>query len=899
MNNSVLSSDAVRLVDQICDRFEADCRTGNRPRVDTFLGDVVGPTRSALLRQLLLLDWEYARQSGSAPRAEDYQTLFPEDTAIVDAVVREVGNTNGDRTWCEPAMVHSTDRYSDWKEIGRGGIGVVYRARDRILGRDLAVKILREAYRDNADARQRFVDEAKIGSQMQHPAIVPVYEIGEFDDGRPYFTMKLVEGQTLAELMRRREFPDGDVTPLLGYFEQICQAIAYAHARGILHRDLKPTNVMVGAFGEVQVMDWGFAKHLQSHGDDAHPADAAPTRPTGAASQSGSLMGTPAYMPPEQARGKQSGIDRRSDVFALGAILCEILTGRPPYVESNADHVFESAVQGRLEGAYQRLDACRADEPLRELAIRCLAPDAVARPPDAGAVALELTAYFASTRERLHRARLEAATAEAAAREARATVRAERRARRTLVSLAAVLLLGAVAAATLAVVAHRAKERALTAAAAEQSAKKEAEAREAEARSVLRFVKDHVLAAAQPKGARGGFGRDVSVRQALTAAAAAVDTMFHDQPRAEAELRSTLGETLTFLGEYRTAAQQYRKARQLYFALYGPEHHRSLETVTMLANTLALLGDQAGAAKLHRETLDIRERLLGPDHPDTLKSMNNLAMCYDGMGDHVAALNLLRRTLAIKEARFGPNAVTTISTLVNLANTHGWLGHDNIALKLRQESVTRCEAALRPDDAATLMCRHNLANSYRKIRRFDEALTLDEGTLKTRTESLPPDHPDLINSLWSVAKDLVELGRGADAVPYLDQCLTRAVGKAVHRNFSEVADLRLRHFETAGDAAGCRTTAELWEKLGRTDPDSLFHAACFRSVTASVLLSTNPKDGLAIEAELDRAMTWLQKAVAAGYDHWAVLCNSKDLDPLRNREDFKTFIATLHLRGMK
>jgi hypothetical protein len=146
---------------------------------------------------------------------------------------------------------------------------------------------------------------------------------------------------------------------------------------------------------------------------------------------------------------------------------------------------------------------------------------------------------------------------------------------------------------------------------------------------------------------------------------------------------------------------------------------------------------------------------------------------------------------------------------------------------------------------------------------------------------------------------LIGLGRGADAVPYLDQCMTRAVGKAVHRNFFEVADLRLRHFEHLGDAVGCRTTAELWEKLDRTDPDSLFHAACHRAVTAKVLLSTNAKDGLTIEAELDRAMSRLQKAVATGYDNTDMLSHCKDLDPLRTREDFKALLTSLHHRGMK
>src|SRR5204863_5441259 len=141
------------------------------------------------------------------------------------------------------------------QEVGHGGIGVVYRGRDRHLGRDLAVKVLRAAYRDTPEARHRFAAEARVGSRLQHPAIVPVYDQGAFADGRPYFTMKLVEGHTLADLLRDRGGPGRDLPRWLGVFEQVCQAVAYAHARGVVHRDLTPANVLVGAFGEVRVMD--------------------------------------------------------------------------------------------------------------------------------------------------------------------------------------------------------------------------------------------------------------------------------------------------------------------------------------------------------------------------------------------------------------------------------------------------------------------------------------------------------------------------------------------------------------------------------------------------------------------------------------------------------------------
>src|SRR5262249_53287728 len=145
-------------------------------------------------------------------------------------------------------------------EIARGGMGAVLKGRDADLGRELAVKVLLERHRDDPELVRRFVEEAQIAGQLQHPGIVPVYELGAFADRRPFFTMKLVKGRTVAEILRDRPGPAHDLPRLLTTFLQVTQTVAYAHARGVIHRDLKPSNVMVGSFGEVQVMDWGLAK---------------------------------------------------------------------------------------------------------------------------------------------------------------------------------------------------------------------------------------------------------------------------------------------------------------------------------------------------------------------------------------------------------------------------------------------------------------------------------------------------------------------------------------------------------------------------------------------------------------------------------------------------------------
>jgi serine/threonine protein kinase len=220
-------------------------------------------------------------------------------------------------------------------------MGIVLKGRDPDLGRDVAMKVLHPAHAENPALIQRFIEEAQVGGQLQHPGILPVYELGLDAERRPYFTMRLVKGRTLAALLEERPEPGHDLGRFLGIFQQAGQTVAYAHARGVIHRDLKPANIMVGAFGEVQVVDWGLAKVLhqgaEAQGGSSRPPEAdeaqvATVRSTGGGSpsQSGSILGTPAYMSPEQARGDVEGLDEQTDVFALGAILCEILAGRPP-----------------------------------------------------------------------------------------------------------------------------------------------------------------------------------------------------------------------------------------------------------------------------------------------------------------------------------------------------------------------------------------------------------------------------------------------------------------------------------------------------------------------------------------------------------------------------------------
>jgi tetratricopeptide (TPR) repeat protein len=454
-------------IDEACDRFEDAWQAGHRPRLEDYLGGAVGPELAARLRRLLRVELDYRRGRGEAPGKEEYRRAFPDYPQAVDdafaaaSSVREVNGLpetvphqsgEGGRAEVsangagplpgalspESEVPERAGRYRIEGEVdrGRGGMGIVLRARDPELKRPLAVKVLRARYRGDPELTRRFLAEAQITSQLQHPCVPPVHEVGSLADGRPFMALKLIQGRALDVLLAGRLSPRHDLSHWLAVFGQACQAVAYAHSQGVLHRDLKPQNVMVGAFGEVQLMDWGLAKVLASpdvatsgplvsSGPPA-PAPSAQVADSPQATQPGAVVGTPGYMAPEQARGEP--VDARADVFGLGAILCEVLTGAPPFLGKDSVDVVLRTVAGELTAAFTRLDGCGADAELIALAKACLAAERDGRPTNGAAVAEAVADFQVGVQERLRKAELDRAAAEAREQEARAKVEAERRA---------------------------------------------------------------------------------------------------------------------------------------------------------------------------------------------------------------------------------------------------------------------------------------------------------------------------------------------------------------------------------------------------------------------------------------------------------------------------------------
>ncbi len=312
------------------------------------------------------------------------------------------------------------NRYQIETYIAQGGMGVVHRAMDVVFGREVAVKRLLSKNYHDIEASHRFRKEAILTAQLQHPGIPPIHDLGTLPDGAPFLAMKLIAGNTLATLLRQRANPRDDFQHFLSVFEQIASAVGFAHAQGVIHRDLKPANVMVGAFGEVQVMDWGLAKKIGPKEaadlptDKNKSADAAPEEHQ--QTMDGAVMGTPRYMAPEQARGNISELEASADVFSLGAILIDILGGSGVYEGQSPGEILINAMAGLVNVPHDELRLIGIDAKLTAIAAKCLQVNASQRPKNGSEVATMISDYRSKVDRLLRESESKRAADEATAR---------------------------------------------------------------------------------------------------------------------------------------------------------------------------------------------------------------------------------------------------------------------------------------------------------------------------------------------------------------------------------------------------------------------------------------------------------------------------------------------------
>jgi tetratricopeptide (TPR) repeat protein len=729
------TEDTWQRVDRFVGRFEEAWQAGGRPAIPDYL-PATGPDRLAVLIELVHVDLERRLGVGEPARVEQYLTRFPElgkDRAVVcDLIVAEYqlrrrhdpGLTPGEyqqrfphdagalaarlgATPLDPGLVTQLpsgdqaaatsvvgptpsvpaqagpplvgpDRaappgYEILQELARGGMGVVSKARHLPLQRSVALKVLRDDYRGLSEMEGRFLEEAQLTGQLQHPGIPPVHEVGVLPDGRPFMAMKLIQGRTLADLLQERSTPAADLPRFLAIFEQVCQTLAYAHSRGVIHRDLKPSNVMVGAFGEVQVMDWGLAKVLSGTATTVRterPGEASTlatvrTATPGLSSQAGTVLGTPAYMAPEQARGEIDSLNERCDVFGLGAILCVVLTGHPPYRGGSTDEIHAQATRGDVTDAFARLEASGADAELIQLGKACLSPERDCRPRDAGEVAQAAAVYQAGVRARLHAAEIERAAAQARAEEAAKKVAAERRARRKVQALSAVVLLvllAGIAGTTWGLV-RETRQREIAEGKEQEAKEQTSRAEQAEAATLASYRASTDDAIEQLIGSKPVLGAqekaylEKTLKRWQAFAARKGEDERSRAIRAEGEfrvayLRAKLGQTAEAIAGYRAALAKQQKLAEDFPAV--PEYRRNLARAhNNLGAVQADRNQVEQATEQFRKALAVRQKLADefPTEPeyylDLAGSHNNLGLLLTAQNQREQAAEHYRKALAI------------------------------------------------------------------------------------------------------------------------------------------------------------------------------------------------------------------------------------------------------------
>jgi serine/threonine protein kinase/tetratricopeptide (TPR) repeat protein len=747
-------------------------RRGERILVESYLAKhsgILSDTESTL--DLIFNEYLLREQCGDRPDAEEFLRRFPEHSETLRAQI-ELHHAVGPEmlvgsehtfAWMDPPQVEpgplpEVPGYELLDEIARGGMGVIYQARQVSLNRMVALKMISAGAFANPDERARFRTEAEAAARLRHPHIVQIYEVGTVG-GVPYLALEYMNGGNLAQALHATPLPARVAAELI---ELLARTIQAAHEQSILHRDLKPANVLLqiadcrlqiekqtlpdaeSAICDLQsaipkITDFGLAKDLSGEGKQT---------------TTGAILGTPSYMAPEQAEGGSKHVGPQADVYALGAILYETLTGRPPFQGATMlATLFQVRTQEVVSPSLLQPGLPRD---LVTICLKALAKEPRRRYASAAALAEDL----------VHFLRDEPITA----RPVTSWERGWRWCRRnpmvaSLGTALTLILTGSIIGLT--VLYLNAQKQQHLARAGEASARRA----EADTKDVLAFFQERVLAANRPKGLWGGLGREATIKTAVDQAEPLVATTFADRPLVEASIRETLGNTYVSLDELPQAIAQHERAVALRRAQQGDEDLDTVGTKCGLALDYQTAGRLAEALALDQENLRFFQAKLGPNHERTLVTMNRLAETLEGMGRDADALPLFEEAWRLSAAARGAEDSTTLALLVSLAQSYSQNGRSSEALPLLENALKIYRGKLGSDHAETIAAMHGLGLVLWRLRRFPEAIAVQQEAVQRRKTTFGPDHRGTLNAMNNLAATYRDAGRTAEAVPILEEVL--------------------------------------------------------------------------------------------------------------------------------
>ena len=728
---------------------------------------------------------------GASTRAE-LAAILADDTDPDPDATRSAAVAGDDRSIHGIGPSPGGRRFRILRPHARGGLGAVYVALDSELNREVALKQILENHADNPVSRGRFLVEAEITGGLEHPGIVPVYGLGAHGDGRPYYAMRFVRGDTLGNAIKafhQRPKTDSkrslEFRALLRKLTDVCNTIEYAHARGVLHRDIKPANVIVGKHGQTLVVDWGLAKALGRAAADADERALTPSSGGGLAlTLPGKVMGTPAYMSPEQARGEVEALEPRSDVYSLGATLYHLLTGRAPF-ERSTPAVLESVAAG----AFPRPRAVdvEIDPALEAIVLKAMAREPADRYASARALADDIDRWMADERVE---AFPEPWT--------RTLNRWLTRHRTSVTGAAAAGLVALAAQGVISVAQSRANDRLAATNKALDLQRQRAEANESQAIEAVKRFKDAI----------------------------ANNPELKDNPELDSLRKTLLKEPLAFFSRLHQRLEVENDAR--------PE---SLRQLAHAANEHGMLideiGDREEAVPVLRQALDIFERL-ARDHPAVADYQTDLAASHNSVGDSLGALGRFdgaraayARAVEIDE-RLARDHPAVADYQASLARALGSLGNLLLVANRLDEARTTFARAVEiderlardhptvPDYQAGLAISHrNLGDLLREMGRTDEARTTYKRAIEIE-ERLARDHPAVADYQASLAISHNELG-----IVFLDTGRTDEARTTFARAI-EIQDRLVREHPAvpdyqAGLAMSHNNLGSLLREMGRTD----------------------------------------------------------------------------------